>query len=93
LADPLRKLTRYRFGGVKRQIKVFESPNRVALRGAVGQMGFSVFFFGDFLFDASKRKLCARAGAPTPLNHTEDKPRGKNKQQRQKSTNKNQQHQ
>jgi hypothetical protein len=38
---------------VKWIINVIESPNRVAFRGAVSQMGFSAFFFGDFLFGAA----------------------------------------
>jgi hypothetical protein len=47
---------------VKWKSNVIESPNRVVFRGAVSQMGFSAFFFGDFLFGAAKKKVTRPRG-------------------------------
>ncbi|MDO8299988.1 hypothetical protein, partial [Lacisediminimonas sp.] len=55
---------------VKWQPGLFESPNRVAFRGAVSQMGFSAFFFGDFLFGAAKKRVTRPRGR-TPRLTTE----------------------
>jgi hypothetical protein len=47
---------------VKMIINVIESPTRVAFHGPISKMGFSAFFFGDFLFGAAKKKVTRPRG-------------------------------